>query len=79
MEARDPYDGRGTSALVYLDPDTFVPWAIRIFDSAGRLVRVYEDFQMRAGGGSIRLESFRITSVPTSSHSLFRIERIAIR
>lgn len=63
-----PAQGIGTSALIYVRVPTLQLHAIRVFDRSDSLVRTYEDFQFR-GGSPPWVESFRVTSIPTSSYT----------
>lgn len=61
---------RGASALVYLAADELELRTVRVFDAAGRLVRVYGNFLF--DGSAPR--AFTVSSLPSKSQTLLRLE-----
>jgi hypothetical protein len=67
----------GASALLYIAPGTLpLPRAIRIFNENGRLIGTYDDFVFDEPDRPYVPKSFRIDSVPSSSHTTVNIESI---
>lgn len=73
--ARDQAQGR-ERALLYLEPPTNRVQAVRVFDAKDRLVRVYEDFAYDEDKASVIPARFRVTSIPTDSHSVFQVRSV---
>jgi hypothetical protein len=72
----DDPTGAGATALLYCETGDLRPRVIRVFDHGNRLVRIYDDLafaSVPAGDASVRLTSFRVDSIPTYSHSVFRL------
>ena len=64
--------------LVWLNPGSLSVRSVRVFDSRDRLVRIYEDFAYRQDAPLPRLTGFRVTSLPTESHTVFRVEELSV-
>ncbi|HKE01663.1 MAG TPA: hypothetical protein VKE69_11680 [Planctomycetota bacterium] len=72
-------DVAGATALVYVDPVGRSVQTVRVFDAEQRLVRTYEDFLYDGAPELGRLRSFRVSSIPSASHTLFHEIRIEVR
>lgn len=74
------YTTRGASALLYIDAQRMQPRALRIFDRAGRLVRIYDHLVYAEPRSTeprhddlseLRLQSIQVQSVTDGSYSTF--------
>lgn len=65
------------SALVYIDPAEIRLRAVRVFGGSDRLVRAYDGF-VYEDESSLVPAAFRATSIPTASHTDFRLESLEL-
>lgn len=71
--AGDPTnDTAGARAWAYVDAATCALRSVRVFDSKGFVVRMYEDLGWVESGARMRLSQLRVTSMPNNSHTVFR-------
>lgn len=77
-ESEDPVIGRGASALVYVSTADSRLRAIRVFDADERLVRTYDGFIYGDGLHALVPKRFRVTAVPSASHTRFTIEELEL-
>ena len=66
------------SALVYLEPASFKLKAVRVFNRADRLVRVYADFVYPDAADQPGAAGFQVRSIVTGSHSVFRLDHLEL-
>jgi len=69
---RDAGSATGARALVYVDAATCGLRSVRVLDTKGYVVRVYEDLTPTTENANARIAAFRVTSLPSSSHTVFR-------
>jgi hypothetical protein len=62
------------SALAYVDAERWELHSLRVFDSGDRLIRVYGDFAYRDSVEGRQLSGFRVSTIPSGSHTVFRLE-----
>jgi hypothetical protein len=61
----------GQRAFAYVDSATCALRSVRVFDGKGYVVRVYDDLVWEMSNSSLRLSELRVTSMPSSSHTVF--------
>ena len=69
---------RGQSALAYVDVARWELHSLRVFDDQDRLVRIYGDFAYQDAVEGRRLSAFRVSTIPSGSHSVFQLERMKL-
>ena len=65
---------QAASALAYVDAERLELQSLRVFDRRDRLVRDYGDFVYQESVGGRALSGFRVSTVPSGSHTVFRLE-----
>jgi hypothetical protein len=61
----------GERALAYVDSATCDLRGVRVLDAKGYVVRVYENMVWEMSGSRPRLSELQVTSMPSSSHTVF--------
>jgi len=69
---------RRQGALAYVDAKHWELHSLRVFDDQDRLIRVYGDFAYQDALDGRRLSAFRVSTIPSGSHSVFQLERIKL-
>jgi hypothetical protein len=69
---KDAGNAAAARALVYVDLSLGRLRSVRVLDADGYVVRVYEDLTPVAADAMTRIAAFRVTSRPSSSHTVFR-------
>ena len=64
---------RSSSALAYVDAERWELQSLRVFDGRDRLLRLYGDFAYRDSGEGRSLAGFRVSTLPSGSHTVFRL------
>ncbi len=65
---------QAASALAYVDAERLELRSLRVFDRRDRLVRDYGDFVYQQSVGGRALSGFRVSTIPSGSHTVFRLE-----
>ena len=69
---------RSSGALAYVDAERWELHALRVFDGRDRLLRLYGDFAYRDSGEGPSLSGFRVSTLPSGSHTVFRLELLKL-
>jgi hypothetical protein len=78
VSTTNSFSGRGASALVYINSRNYRLRRALVFDAESRLVRIYEDFTYQTEDKNSPIESFRATSLVTSSHTIFQLDQLTL-
>lgn len=65
---------QAASALAYVDAERLELQSLRVFDRRDRLVRDYGDFVYQESVGGRPLSGFRVSTIPSGSHTVFQLE-----
>ncbi len=65
---------QAASALAYVNAERLELRSLRVFDRRDRLVRDYGDFEYQESVGGRALSGFRVSTIPSGSHTVFRLE-----